>query len=224
MSALTVVVAGATGKQGGAVARGLLERGHRVRAVTRDPNSTQAKSLADAGATLVTASLEALGYATLPSSGKLRDLAKQLPHIVQTLGCRILHLLPIHPTPTTYARFGRFGSPYAALDLTAVDPALVEFDKRATGIDQFCELTYAAHSLGARVFLRQRDVERTAVGHRLHRVAQDVHERLAKLGRVGHEISLSLRRSRRAMPAPRRGARGIPPTRAGPCSSVLPKS
>jgi starch synthase (maltosyl-transferring) len=98
-------------------------------------------------------SLEALGYATLPPSGKLRDLAKQLPHIVQTLGCRILHLLPIHPTPTTYARFGRFGSPYAALDMTAIDPALVEFDKRATGVDQFCELTYAAHSLGARVFI-----------------------------------------------------------------------
>jgi hypothetical protein len=98
-------------------------------------------------------SLEALGYATLPPSGKFRDLARQLPHIVKTLGCRILHLLPVHPTPTTYARFGRFGSPYAALDLTAVDPALVEFDKRATGIDQFCELTYAAHALGARVFI-----------------------------------------------------------------------
>jgi starch synthase (maltosyl-transferring) len=98
-------------------------------------------------------SLEALGYATLPPSGKLRDLAKQLPHIVQTLGCRILHLLPVFPTPTTYARFGRFGSPYAALDMTAIDPALVEFDKRATGVDQFCELTYAAHSLGARVFI-----------------------------------------------------------------------
>jgi uncharacterized protein YbjT (DUF2867 family) len=55
---LTVVVTGATGKQGGAVARGLLERGHKVRAVTRDSNSNQAKSLAHAGATLVTASLE----------------------------------------------------------------------------------------------------------------------------------------------------------------------
>ena len=55
---LTVVVTGSTGKQGGAVARGLLERGHKVRAVTRDPNSKQAKSLAHAGATLVMASLE----------------------------------------------------------------------------------------------------------------------------------------------------------------------
>ena len=98
-------------------------------------------------------SLEALGYATLPPSGKFRDLARQLPFLVNQLGCRIIHLLPVHPAPTTYARFGRFGSPYASLDLTAVDPALVEFDKRATGIDQFCELTSAAHSLAARVFI-----------------------------------------------------------------------
>jgi predicted glycogen debranching enzyme len=97
--------------------------------------------------------LDAKNYTVIPASGTFRDLKRQLPHIVKTLGCRILHLLPIHPTPTTYARFGRFGSPYAALDLTAVDPALVEFDKRTTGVDQFCELTYAAHSLGARVFL-----------------------------------------------------------------------
>ena len=55
---ITVVVTGSTGKQGGAVARGLLERGHKVRAVTRDPNSSQAKLLANAGATLVAASLE----------------------------------------------------------------------------------------------------------------------------------------------------------------------
>src|SRR5260370_4522997 len=55
---LTVVVTVSPGKQGGAVARGLLERGHKVRAVTRDPNSSQAKSLANAGATLVVASLE----------------------------------------------------------------------------------------------------------------------------------------------------------------------
>ena len=97
--------------------------------------------------------LDSQGYTVIPPSGKLRDLTRQLPHIVQTLGCRILHLLPVHPTPTTYARFGRFGSPYAALDMTAIDPALAEFDHRTTAIDQFCELTTAAHTLGARVFL-----------------------------------------------------------------------
>jgi uncharacterized protein YbjT (DUF2867 family) len=55
---LTVVIIGSTGKQGGAVARGLLKRGHKVRAVTRDINSSQAQSLASAGVTLVAASLE----------------------------------------------------------------------------------------------------------------------------------------------------------------------
>ncbi|MGZ8920520.1 MAG: alpha-amylase family glycosyl hydrolase, partial [Limisphaerales bacterium] len=86
-------------------------------------------------------------------SGKFRDLIKEFPHIFGTLGCRILHLLPVNPTPTTYARFGRYGSPYAAEDLTAIDPALVEFDRRTTGVEQFQEITYAAHCLGGRVFL-----------------------------------------------------------------------
>ncbi len=93
------------------------------------------------------------GCAVIPPSGTLRDLARQLPHILEKLGCRILHLLPINPTPTTYARFGRYGSPYAAMDFTAIDPALVEFDRKTTAVDQFCELTYAVHARGGRVFL-----------------------------------------------------------------------
>ena len=97
--------------------------------------------------------LDALGYTVIPPSGKLRDLIAQLPHIIDTLGCRIVHLLPVNPTPTTFARFGRFGSPYACQDLTAIDPALAEFDRRTSAVDQFCELTYAAHWQGARIFL-----------------------------------------------------------------------
>ncbi|MEO5802219.1 MAG: amylo-alpha-1,6-glucosidase [Verrucomicrobiota bacterium] len=97
--------------------------------------------------------LDERGYTVIPPSGKLRDLTKQLPHIIKTLGCRILHLLPVNPTPTTFARFGRFGSPYACEDLTAIDPALVEFDQRTTGVEQFCELTYEMHRLGGRVIL-----------------------------------------------------------------------
>ena len=97
--------------------------------------------------------LDRHGYTLIPPSGTLRDLVQQVPHLVDTLGCRILHLLPINPTPTTYARFGRFGSPYAALDFTAIDPALVVFDKTTTAIDQFRELTSAVHLRGAQVFL-----------------------------------------------------------------------
>src|SRR5262245_19437512 len=97
--------------------------------------------------------LDAKDFAVIPPSGKLRDLIAELPFIIGELGCRILHLLPITPTPTTYARFGRFGSPYAVQDLLAIDPALVVFDKRTTGVDQFRELAYATHLRGAKVFL-----------------------------------------------------------------------
>ncbi len=77
--ALTVVVTGATGKQGGAVARGLLERGHKVRAVTRDLNSSQAKSLANAGATLVAASLEDTAAITKALEGATSLFAMTTP-------------------------------------------------------------------------------------------------------------------------------------------------
>ena len=115
------------------------------------PGKTAAKSSSPFES--VIGSLDQAGYNVIPNSGKLRDLTKQLPHIIDGLGCRILHLLPVNPTPTTYARFGRFGSPYAALDFTAIDPALIEFDKKTTGIDQFCELTHEVHARGGRVFL-----------------------------------------------------------------------
>ena len=76
---LTVVVTGSTGKQGGAVAQGLLERGHKVRAVTRDPNSSQAKLLAKAGATLVTASLEDTSAITKALDGATSLFAMTIP-------------------------------------------------------------------------------------------------------------------------------------------------
>jgi uncharacterized protein YbjT (DUF2867 family) len=76
---LTVVVTGSTGKQGGAVARGLLARGHMVRAVTRDPNSSQARSLANAGATLVAASLEDTTAITKALEGATSLFAMTIP-------------------------------------------------------------------------------------------------------------------------------------------------
>ncbi|MDX8469535.1 NmrA/HSCARG family protein [Mesorhizobium sp. VK23B] len=49
----TVLVTGATGQQGGAVARALLSRGHSVKALTRRPDSDAARRLASAGANVV---------------------------------------------------------------------------------------------------------------------------------------------------------------------------
>ena len=97
--------------------------------------------------------LDDAGYAVLPRSGKFRDLIKELDFIVGTLRCKIVQLLPIHPTPTVYARMGRFGSPFAVMDLLDVDPALAEFDQHTTPLDQFQELVDEVHKRNARVYL-----------------------------------------------------------------------
>ncbi len=53
-----ILVTGATGKQGGAVARELLARGHKVRAMTRHSESPAARELAKLGAQVVTGDLD----------------------------------------------------------------------------------------------------------------------------------------------------------------------
>jgi len=53
-----ILVCGATGKQGGAVARSLLDRGFRVRALTRDPQKPEAQALAEQGAEVVQGDME----------------------------------------------------------------------------------------------------------------------------------------------------------------------
>lgn len=92
-------------------------------------------------------------YTVIPPSGTFRELARRLDTILGEMRFRILQLLPIHPIPTTFARMGRFGSPFAGLDFLSVDPALAEFDRSATPMDQFRELVDAVHARGARLFL-----------------------------------------------------------------------
>src|SRR5438874_8100338 len=53
-----ILVTGATGQQGGAVARELLARGHRVRAMTRKPDGAAAQALARLGAEVVKGDLD----------------------------------------------------------------------------------------------------------------------------------------------------------------------
>ncbi len=54
----TVLVTGATGKQGGSVVRHMLGRGWDLRALTRDPSTRPAKALADQGVEIVGGDLE----------------------------------------------------------------------------------------------------------------------------------------------------------------------
>ena len=56
-SAKTAAVCGATGRQGGAVARHLLARGWQVRALTRNPEQAKARALGEAGAEVVRADM-----------------------------------------------------------------------------------------------------------------------------------------------------------------------
>lgn len=97
--------------------------------------------------------LEAKAYHIIPHSGTFREVIKELDHIMDHMGFRILQLLPIHPTPTTFARMGRFGSPYAALDFLNVNPALAEFDPQASPMDQFLELVHEVHRRKGEIFL-----------------------------------------------------------------------
>jgi starch synthase (maltosyl-transferring) len=116
------------------------------------PNKAGTKSPAGSEAAFI-AQLDQSGYTVIPPSGTFRDLIAELDFILGDLGCRILMLLPIHPTPTTYGRMGRFGSPYAALSFTAVDPALAVFDPHATPLEQFIELVDAVHHRNARIII-----------------------------------------------------------------------
>ncbi len=99
------------------------------------------------------AELDRAGYTVIPPSGTFRSLMRHLDHICGDLGFRNLLLLPIHPTPTTFARMGRYGSPFAGLDFLSIDPALAEFDTKATPLDQFRELVGAVHARGAALFM-----------------------------------------------------------------------
>ena len=76
---LAVVVTGATGQQGGAVVKSLLERGHEVRAVTRNTDSAKARELANIGVTLVGASLEDTAALTTALEGATSLFAMTTP-------------------------------------------------------------------------------------------------------------------------------------------------
>ncbi len=97
--------------------------------------------------------LDGAGYSVIPPSGTFRDLEKEIPFIINTLGFRYIQLLPIFPLPTVTARMGRFGSPFASLDFFAVDSALAQFDRAATPLQQFRQLIHTIHRHGGRVIL-----------------------------------------------------------------------
>ncbi|NMA41439.1 MAG: glycogen debranching protein, partial [Lentisphaerae bacterium] len=90
--------------------------------------------------------LNQAGYTVIPPSGTFADLRRELPVIMDQLGFRIIQLLPIHPTPVTFGRMGRYGSPFAPLDFFTVDSSLAVFDRHTTPLEQFGQLVADIHS------------------------------------------------------------------------------
>ena len=86
-------------------------------------------------------------YTVFPRQfGSFREVCRRLPHIMDIMGFRIVQTLPPFPVPTTYAVMGEYGCPFAATDFHSVDPAMAEFDRSATPLDQFRELIDAVHA------------------------------------------------------------------------------
>ena len=86
-------------------------------------------------------------YCVFPRQfGSFREVVRRLPVIMDTMGFGIVQTLPPFPVPTTYAVMGEYGCPFAATDFLSVDPAMAEFDERATPMDQFRELIGAVHA------------------------------------------------------------------------------
>jgi uncharacterized protein YbjT (DUF2867 family) len=79
-SSRKVLVTGATGKQGGGVAHLLLQRGHKVRALTRNADSSAAQSLAAAGAEIRVGNLEERGSVDRALAGVEAVFAMSTPY------------------------------------------------------------------------------------------------------------------------------------------------
>ncbi|MBN1765955.1 MAG: glycogen debranching enzyme N-terminal domain-containing protein [Sedimentisphaerales bacterium] len=97
--------------------------------------------------------LELQGACVLPPGGNFEQFEEMLPFIINELGMKIIHLLPINPVPTAYGRMGMYGSPYATTDYFGIDHTYGTFSRYYTIEDQFVDLTSTIHGLGAKVFL-----------------------------------------------------------------------
>ncbi|MBF6175361.1 NmrA/HSCARG family protein [Nocardia blacklockiae] len=81
-----VLVTGATGRQGGAVARALLAAGVAVRALVRDPESARARAVADLGATLVRGDLGDPDSLRAAVEGAHGVFSVQMPDLADLMG------------------------------------------------------------------------------------------------------------------------------------------
>jgi starch synthase (maltosyl-transferring) len=121
-----------------------------LRQYTKDKHKT---SLEDPNLESAIRELEDQGAYVIPPGGTFENFKEVLPFIIEELGMKIIHLLPINPVPVSYGRMGMYGSPYATTDYFGIDHTLARFSRYKTIEDQFIDLTSSIHGLGAKVFL-----------------------------------------------------------------------
>jgi uncharacterized protein YbjT (DUF2867 family) len=106
MSSQSFLITGATGKQGGAVAKHLLSRNHTVHALVRNPNSPASLALQDLGATLFQGNfddLPAISTAAAgcnglflnlpPGTGEITGLQRAINILAVAKASRVQHLV-----------------------------------------------------------------------------------------------------------------------------------
>ena len=128
--------------------------------------------------------LEKQGAYVLPPGGDFKSFMEELSFIINELGMKIIHLLPINPVPSSYGRMGMYGSPYATMDYFGIDPTYGTFSQYQTIEEQFTDLTSTIHDLGGKVILDM-VINHTGWAGSIH----FTHRHWRKIGKDGKIIS-----------------------------------
>jgi uncharacterized protein YbjT (DUF2867 family) len=137
MRGMDVLVAGATGRLGGIVAL-LLERGHAVRALARDPGSAAAAAVRDLGAEVVGGDYDDVGSLVRAATGADALFATGTAHRVgpegeRRHGANVAHAAAAARVPHLIYVSGEGASPDSPLPLFRAKAA-VESDIRGSGV------------------------------------------------------------------------------------------
>jgi uncharacterized protein YbjT (DUF2867 family) len=150
MSKLKVLVTGATGTQGGGVARELLAGGHHVRALTRNPASPAASALRELGAEVVAGNFDEPASLVAAARGMDTAFAMSTPYVSGTNAERTEALTLIETL--RMARVGRIV--YSSVSDADRKTGIPHFESKVPA-EEAVRATGAAWSIVAPVFFME---------------------------------------------------------------------
>jgi uncharacterized protein YbjT (DUF2867 family) len=150
MSKLKVLVTGATGRQGGGVARLLLSGGHHVRALTRNPSSPAASALRALGAEVVAGNFDDPASLVAAARGMDTAFAMSTPYVAGPDAERAEALTLIEALRT--ARVGRIV--YSSVSDADRKTGIPHFESKVPA-EEAVQATGAAWSIVAPVFFME---------------------------------------------------------------------